>query len=82
MLLFLIRGHSQRSPLPEAMPAGSEVRHYTTELLSAALLLCTWCVLRLLVSHDTSHGIDALLAVSGLAVGVATVRHCLRSPHL
>jgi len=81
MLLFLMRDHFPPLPLPEPVHAGSEVRPYTTELLSAALFLSGWCVLRLLASHDTSHGIDALLAVSGLVVGFGTAMQCLRSQH-
>jgi len=76
MLLFLLRGQSHRSPRPDAR---EKRRDYTVELLAAALFLSGWCVLRLVVSRDTSHGFDAALAVSGLAVGVASVVHCLRA---
>jgi len=81
MLLFLMRGHSYRPPLPDALHSGSKVGDYTTELLGAALFLSGWCLLRLLVSRDTSQGIDAALAVSALVVGVGTVAHCLRALH-
>jgi hypothetical protein len=40
-----------------------------------------WCGLRLLVSRDTSQGIDAGLAVSALLAAVGTVVHCLRALH-
>ncbi len=79
MLLFLMRGQFHRSPPPEALSSGGKLHDYTAELLAAALFLSGWCVLRLLVSRDTSHGVDAALAVSGLGVGIASVMHCLRA---
>lgn len=78
MLLFLMRRYSSPPPLPEAVRA-DERRQYPMELLAAALFLSGWCVLRLFVSRDTSHGVDAPMAASCLMGGVFTVAHCLRS---
>ncbi|MEI9938289.1 MAG: hypothetical protein WDO69_13800 [Pseudomonadota bacterium] len=81
MLLLVMRGQSHPWPPPEARRAAGKVRDYTAELLAAALFLSGWCVLRLLVSRDTSGGVDAALAVSCLVVGIGTVAHCLRALH-
>jgi len=78
-LLLLIRAHPHRSPLPEAPRPSRKVRDYTAELLTAALFLSGWCVLRLLVPRDTSHFADAVIALSGLLLGVGTAAECLRS---
>ena len=81
MLLLLMRARSHRPPPSEGLHSGGKARDYTAEVVAAALFLSGWCLLRLLVSGDTSRGVDAALAVSGLVVGVGTVMHCLRAQH-
>ncbi len=78
MLLFLMCRDSSREPVPGGSRTASKDRDYTTELLLAALVLSGWCVSRLFVSGDTSHGVDAVLGVGCLALGVGTVLRCLR----
>jgi len=79
MLLLLMRASSHPAPLPGVQLPGRKVRDYTAELLAAALFVSGWCVIRLLFARDTSHGLDAAIAVSGLMLGVGMVAHCLRS---
>jgi len=79
MLLLLMRASSHPAPFPGALLPGRKVGDYTAELLAAALFVSGWCVIRLLFTRDTSHGLDAAIAVAGLMVGVGTVAHCLRS---
>jgi hypothetical protein len=81
MLLFVMRGHASQPPLPDIPRSAGKARGYTPELLGAALFLCLWCVLRLLISRDTSRGVDAALAVSSLVIGVRIVVNCLRALH-
>ena len=79
MLLLLMRASSHPAPFLGAQLPGRKVRDYTTELLAAALFVSGWCVIRLLFTRDTSHGLDAAIAVSGLLLGVGTAAHCVRS---
>ncbi len=79
MLLLLMRGHSDDAPPPSVLRPVGKGRDYTGELLTAALFLSGWSLLRLLVARDTSRGVDAALAVSCFLIGAGTVAHCLRA---
>lgn len=80
MLLFLMRGNFELpdGPLPRSVPVLG-LREDARALLVAALVLCTWCVLRLLSAGGQGFDVDIALAVLALGLGIWAALHGARS---
>ena len=80
MLLFLMRGKFElpEGPPPRAVPVIA-LREDARALLVAAMVLCAWCVLRLLSARGQGFDVDIALAVLALGLGIWAALHGARS---